>query len=748
MLESRKKKSTSDLIVEAVVFGPFHKSYLFLYHTTETNGEAPVIGSRLWVPFGTGFRMALATRVNVSLAPKGIVLKPIRQVLDDESLISEQMLALAEWAANYYHHPVGEVYRVLFPPLLRRKKEPVKLTPKKEWVLTKEGATAYFSSLFRGERQKEILQVLAKEKRISAQDQKRFDFDWKSAVNRMVDRGWVEVRESISDLPDSGVATVSSGIILREEQVVAAQKIMQSVGSFETIVLDGVTGSGKTEVYIHAIENILRRGEQALILVPEIALTTQLIDRFKRRFGSAVGLLHSGLGERERVTNWWGCVRGKLKVLIGARSAIWVPMPHLALIIVDEEHDSSYKQGEGFKYSGRDVAIYRAKQLGVPVVLGSATPGLDTLQNINKGKFQTVRLKDRPGEAALPTVECSDIRGLPLKGGLAPKTIERIKRTLEDGGQVLLFLNRRGYAPVLICRNCGAPKQCRFCDSYLVFHKKSRLAQCHHCGSKMPVPSAGCCSKTDVVPIGLGTEQLEEVVKQLFSKFKTVRIDRDTMRNQTTLSAALQGITDREYRIVVGTQMITKGLDFSGITLVVVVDSDGQLYSIDFRAEERLAQLLVQVAGRAGRSQSPGSVIVQTYQPANPVLQRVLQSGYHDYAYSALSERRDADLPPFTAMAIVRAESRNSDSPMLFLGELRKQMEKANQPHRPNSVVSSPLPAFMRRRAGLFRGLLVIRGPSRKALGELLAQVTQTGIALAKNHRVRWTIDVDPENTL
>ncbi len=738
------REPAASSIVSVAVFAPLRQSYDYLWHD-EPGVRGPLPGDRVWVPFGRGQRVAIVLGSRAAEAEGEAGLKAIAEVLDPEPLLSARMLALAQWSAAYYHHPIGEVLAAMLPTWLRRKRE-IPLATVTAWRLTRAGGSALAEGSVPGVRQQQVMQHVADAETARARHFADFEFGWRAVIKRLIKRGWLE-SVSLSDAVDADQQPLHPGAFeLNAEQRVAADLIRGHGGGFQAIVLHGVTGSGKTEVYLDAIEQTLRAERQALVLVPEIALTQQLVARFRERFGSRVALLHSALNERERVMTWNACRRGQAGVLIGTRSAVWAGLPRLGLIVVDEEHDGSYKQQDGFRYSARDVAIVRAQRDKVPVVLGSATPSLETLTNIERGKFVTVGLESRARSASMPTIRCVDVRGLRLEGGLSPVLIEAMHAHLERGEQVMLFLNRRGYAPLLICRACGELRRCDRCDAYLVYHKQARAARCHHCDRQWPVKRpSGCCDAEETVPIGHGTERLEEVVQESFPEQRICRIDRDTVRRPGAFDAMLADVAARRVDILIGTQMVAKGLDFSDVTLVGIVDADSRLYSVDFRAEERLAQLLIQVAGRAGRAHKPGTVLVQTHHPDHPVLGRIIEQGYVAYARVALSERRAAGLPPFAAMAIVRAESHDPARPMQFLAAARKAL-LADDPA--GLEISYPIPALMERRGGRYRALIVLTSSRRTAIGQVLRAQMNAIESLARGARVRWSLDIDPQDTL
>ncbi|MEQ8231558.1 MAG: primosomal protein N' [Gammaproteobacteria bacterium] len=725
--------------VTVAVFAPLRQQFDYRWDSAER--PAPALGARVWVPFGNSHRLGVVTAQAPLDRAQADALKPLGEILDETPLLAPEMIALARWSAAYYHHPPGDVLAHLLPPRLRRR---VTLPAPTEtcWRLTAAGAAMRNTLRPGARRQRAVLDVLA----AGEADATRFatlDFAWRGVLAALVERGAVERHErSAVQAPATPVA---AGVTLNDEQQAAVDAITAADGAFQPFVLQGVTGSGKTEVYLECIARCLALGRRALVLVPEIALTQQLVERFRARFGTRVALLHSGLGERERLSTWDACRLGAAEVLIGTRSAVWVGLPALGLIVVDEEHDASYKQQEGFRYSARDVAIVRAQQAGIPVVLGSATPALETLANLARGRYRRLHLARRALNQAVPRIECIDVRGQQLPGGLGETLRGAMREHLARGEQVVLFLNRRGYAPLLICRSCGEPRRCAHCDAYLVYHKGADAARCHHCDRLWPMRRpADCCELPDIAPIGLGTERLEEIVATEFADCRVLRMDRDTVRSPQVLRDMLDDIAAGRVDILVGTQMVAKGFDFANVTLVGIVDADSRLYALDFRAEERLAQLLVQVAGRAGRAAKPGRVLIQTHQPHHPVLRRILDEGYEAYAAAALEERRAAELPPFAAMAIVRAESPQASRPLEFLGMLRQQLRATDA----GVAVSYPIPALMERRAGRYRALVVLSAPARQRIGRLLGACMDEIDVLARTVRVRYAIDVDPQDTL
>ena len=543
------------------------------------------------------------------------------------------------------------------------------------------------------------------------------------------------------------MAVVVNKVSLNSEQIEARDIILDQVGGYKTVLLHGVTGGGKTEVYMEVIESVLAQDKQSLVLVPEITLTEQIVARFKKRFGNLVGVLHSQCKESEKISVWNGCRSCAVKILIGTRSAIWTPMSNLGLIVVDEEHDSSYKQQDGLPYSGRDIAIKRGQIEKVPVVLGSATPSLETLANVSEGRYEKAKIEFRAKVTANPIRELVDIGGGKIDGGLSKRLRDEIEIHVSRGGQVLLFLNRRGYAPLVMCRSCGAHQVCEICERFLVYHKLEKSLICHHCGRRREISSVSiCCQQQNLFDLGLGTEQIEEKVRHLFPRLKISRVDRDNVRNSDEVRKIFKKIADREVDILIGTQMIAKGLDFSGITLVGIIDTDNRLYSTDYRSEERLAQLLTQVAGRCGRDSGGGKVLVQSRQPDNPILKKIVYGGYNSYTSSALKERRRMGMPPFTALAMLKADSNDKDRPRRFLEALRGVL--ASNVNESEMFISYPIQSLIRRKRSQYRSLIVMQCQKRKIMQKILSDHLLIVENLGRKIGVRWFLEVDPEDTM
>ncbi len=690
-------------------------------------------GQRVRVPFGN--RELVGLVAGHGLGDCAHDLRALVALVDDVPVLSGELLASLRWLAQYLHAPLGEVLATALPAALRRG-EPVPDTTRHGWRLGEAGRTA-LPAMRAGKPQAlaALLQTTHAEAWLDAELP-----GWRAALRALRERGLVERCQLAA--ADISPAPIRPAPMLNDEQRLATQAIRAASG-FTTLLLDGVTGSGKTEVYLDAIADCLARGKQALVLVPEIGLTPQALARFRARLGVPVHALHSGLSDSARARVWAEAWRGQARVIVGTRSAVFVPLPEAGLIVVDEEHDGSYKQFDGIRYHARDFAIVRARALGVPVVLGSATPSLESLHNARAGRYAHLRLRLRAGNAKPPSVRVLDVRKRPLQAGLCSEAIDAIRDALLAGGQVLVFKNRRGYAPVLLCHDCGWSAHCPRCSTPehgtpMTVHGAGRRLQCHHCGTRKPVPLA-CpdCASLGLQPQGAGTERIEEILAARFAEVPVLRIDRGSTQRREALEQHFETLGIRP-GILVGTQMLAKGHDLPNLTLVVVVGVDQGLYSADFRSGEKLAQLLVQVAGRAGRADKPGHVLVQTHHPDHPLLHTLISGGYHAFAEAELAQREAAGFPPFAHLALLRAEAQHADPPMQFLQVAKDLLRDAGL------EIAGPLPAPMPRRAGYQRVQLVLSSMQRGALHAALDALVPALYASPDARKVRWSLDVDP----
>jgi len=708
--------------------------------TTDLQGHrAAGAGMRVRVPFGPhrmiGVVMGCAERSDVPEEK----LKSILDVLDERPIVDSDLLQLLQWAAGYYHHPIGEVVASALPTALRTGAS----TQASEecWRITSAGEQACArGEPARAPKQRQLLQELRTAPRATHELRERLGESWRAAARPLSVRGWIEsALVSARDVPDIPSAP-QPGPPLNDEQQAAADAIESGLGRFGAFVLQGVTGSGKTEVYLRAAQRTLAAGRAALVLVPEIGLTPQLVGRFRERLAAPMAVLHSGLTERERLVAWREAFSGRARVVLGTRSAVFAPVSNLGLIIVDEEHDASYKQHDGgFRYSARDLAVMRARGANVPVVLGSATPAIETLHNLESGRYSRLRLTRRATRAAPPRLSLIDLRAHAQSGGLSTPAVQAMAEHLAAGAQALVFLNRRGYAPTLLCTACGWIAPCAECDARLTVHLAARALRCHHCGADAPLPQRCPQCGFAVKPVGQGTERVEETLTRIFPGVPVVRLDRDVIRGSGTLERAMHRIASGEGRIVIGTQMVTKGHDFPNVTLVVVLNADQGLFSADFRAPERLAQMIVQVAGRSGRGERPGEVLVQTEFPEHPLLTGLLAEGYEGFARTALAERRAAAWPPFSRLAAVRDSAHTAAAALAFLTEARALAEGGHGVH-----LLGPVPAAMAKRAGRHHAQLLIESRERGGLHRFLEAWLPRVQSLPSARQVRWALDVDP----
>lgn len=698
--------------------------------------QLPPIGVRVRVPFGRRRLVGVLVGTSLTSLLPPAKLKAALEILDQQPVFDPATLDLLRWASDYYHHSLGEVIAAALPVSLRLGQPAEKGI--ESWTLTESGrAELERPAGHPAPRQRALLAWLAVHAPVSAAD---IGALFNAAhLRALAKRGW-----ALATLAAPRAATIElrpSAVTLTEAQTEVVDVINGSLGRFAAHLLYGVTGSGKTEVYLRGIAAAIAGDGQALVLVPEIALTPQLVERFRQRFSAGIAVLHSALTGSERRDAWRSAHAGHARIVIGTRSAVFTSLPRLALIVVDEEHDASYKQHEGFRYSARDLAVWRAQRAQVPIVLGSATPSLETLENVAQGRYSKLVLPQRPGAAREPRMSLIDLRKHASEQGLSQPAMEAIGRHLTAGGQIIVFLNRRGYAPSLFCSNCGWVAPCAHCDARMTLHLRAAQLRCHHCGARGPVPLiCGTCSQS-LNPVGQGTERVEETLARLFPQAPLARLDRDTVSGRGSMEAVLERVHRGEARILIGTQMLTKGHHFPEVSLVVVLDADQGLFASDFRATERLAQTITQVAGRAGRASRPGEVMIQTEFPHHPLLARLVTEGYEGFAVSALAERREASWPPYSRLAMLRAEAKDSVGVDGFL----RAAAAGGRVHQDASIkILGPATALIARRADHFRAHLLLEAAARPALQLFLARWLPDVEKLRRPAGLRWSIDVDP----
>ena len=726
-------------IVQVAIPVPLRQvfSYRILENITLDSSN---IGRRVLVPFSGRQVIGVIVGLNDETVIDNSKLKSIVAVPADDYPLPSSIVKLIALTAQYYHHPIGEVYHLALPAALRKiDREPI--PPVERWrVCSNASAKLIEEVAYRAPKQHKLYQAIANQQQaLSWQELKQLGHD-KAQLNALVKKELVEsfVQTDCSFNWNEEHIVQDGKHPLSSEQAIVVTAVTQQLTSFGCHLVDGVTGSGKTEVYLQAIEPVISASQQVLILVPEIGLTPQMLSRFEQRFKVPIYLHHSGLNESERLQTWQAAHQGQAAIVIGTRSAVFMPLQQLGLIIIDEEHDSSFKQQDSIRYHARDIAVMRAKQADIPIVLGSATPSFESLNNAMNAKYSYHRLTKRAGNSVQAKIDLIDINNQMLEAGMSTSLKKAIENTLQKQEQVLIFLNRRGYAPAIHCQECHWVAECSRCNATYTLHQKQGLLICHHCNSQKRIPKqCANCGSVRIKTQGVGTEQLEQYLANTFSQYSCVRIDRDSTRKKGELAKLLQQVSKAEHQILIGTQMLAKGHHFPDVTLVAILDVDGALFSFDYRASEYMAQLLVQVAGRAGRASKPGRVLVQTSYPEHPLLQDLKHNGYRHFAQLALEERRLAQLPPYSFQVLFRAEANYPSYPEKFLRDL-------SQTPIIEGRFAGPVPTVMEKKAGKYRFHLILQSPTRSMLHHNIVQVLATANESPNNNKVRWTLDVDP----
>ena len=723
-------------IVRVALAVPLPRFFDYLYPPDLT----PIVGGRVLVPFGSQKRVGIVVDLPASSDVAKEKLKPIIDVLDAESLFNSTTWDWLAWSANYYRAALGDVLFQALPVKLRNGESAVK-NDRTFWRITDLGKQALESGeLKRAKKQIEALNLLL------TQDLEKGNNEISSAIWSAL-KGEDYVEEIIvpteqkswqQALGDNPLVNLDNRLTLNKQQALAFSQLLFQEG-FNVWLLEGVTGSGKTEIYLQYIEEVLKKGKQVLVLVPEIGLTPQTVRRFQARFNVEIDVLHSNLNDTQRLNVWERARTGQSAIVIGTRSALFTQFSDLGLIILDEEHDGSFKQQDGWRYHARDLGIVLAQKLNIPILLGSATPSLESVNNVQNGKYHHLVLSKRAGNATALRQFVIDLKHQRIQNGLSEPLLQRMQEHLEKGNQVLLFLNRRGFAPVLLCHECGWIDECHHCEKPYTYHQHQRVLRCHHCGAQKTVPmQCGHCGSTHLVTTGLGTEQLEETLKARFPQYNIARIDRDSTARKGKLEGYLEDIQQGKSQILIGTQMLAKGHHFPNVTLVALVNVDNALFSLDFRAEERLAQLYVQVAGRSGRAEKQGEVVLQTHYPDHPLLTTLLEKGYQAFAEETLKLRHNMGLPPFSFQALFKAQCRHSEEAENALSQLASFFYEQKIE---GLQVLGPIPAPFSKKAGQYRWQLLLQHASRKQLQSALSRYSPE---LIKSSQVRLILDVDP----
>ena len=732
-------------LVEVLIPIPLMEKFSYL--PPKNNSKLLKQGSRVLVPFGKRTLVGVVWSFSERDKSSNRKYKYIKEILDEVPLLDSNSISLAEWSSRYYHYPLGEIISYFFPPSLRKGKE-AKFRETKYLELTSKGSFLEEETLTRAPSQQKLISILKDKKEMTLKSAQAFGIS-NAAVNGLIEKGFVNrFSRELSPYKKLENKQLSSPKQLNPEQNKAVNAIKKAKDKNITYLLDGITGSGKTEVYLQAIQEIVNEGKQALILIPEIGLAPQAEERFREYFGDRVMSFHSAKNEREKVDAWLGASRGLVDIIIGTRSSVFLPMKNLGIIVVDEEHDLSFKQMEKFRYSARDMALYRAKLEKIPVVLASATPSLETLKNVKEEKYEVLKLNKRATGANLPTYHAVDLKGKELHEGLSKELLEATQTELDKGNQVLIFLNRRGYAPAMICKACGWISNCDRCDALMTVHKNPLKLHCHHCEAQKPYPSkCPSCGSDDFLTYGFGTERVEEFLRGHFPDTKTLRIDSDSTRKKESLNEYFDEIKKGEPIILLGTQLLAKGHHFPNVTLVGIIDADSGLFSADFRGSERVAQLMTQVAGRAGRDKKPGRVILQSYCLDHPQIEEIITGSYEKFAKKLLEERKSYKIPPFSFQAKIFAESPKSLVSRDFILKLLNQ-SKIEKQISSNVRIVGPLPSIMEKKSGVYRWELSIFSSSRSNLHKFL-DVMQSRLYEPKlTKQVRWSIDVDPLSSI
>lgn len=749
------------MLVQVALPVPLYR--VFDYSVPADTQTLPTIGSRVEVSFGRQTLVGIVVNY-IARADSHVPsnkLKAISHSLDDAPILDDKMLVLATWLARYYHYPLGDVLSVMLPTLIRQGK-PLDLLITHWRILPNVNDSDFHANANKQKQQFDMLKLHGK--RGASEEVLLLEGMERAFLKTLEDKGLIEHYVQPKAAP-SAVSLAKMPLDLHDEQQQAVTAILAAHDEqcYRGFLLNGITGSGKTEVYLQAMQVVLEAGQQVLILVPEIGLTPQTRARFASRFAAQIVLLHSGMSNTHRMQGWQDCRTGHAQIIIGTRSAVLYPFANLGLIIVDEAHDASYKQQDTLRYHAADVALYRGVQHRIPVVLGTATPSLEHLHLVNEGKLVECQLRTRAGNAKTAKMQLIDARlqsthqqtqddGARYDTGLTDKLIGAIRQTLEAGDQVLVFLNRRGYAPVLLCDACGWQADCPRCDAHLTVHYSSQAQanaylRCHHCDWQAYIPAA-CpdCGSQNLDAVGMGTTRLSENLHAIFANPQTsknlypiIQIDRDTTRRKDSWEKIYQQINRGKPAILVGTQMVAKGHHFPNVTLVCLPNADRGFLSADFRSPEHTAQLMIQVAGRAGRGDKAGQVLIQTLQPENPLLLKLVKDGYLSFAQELLQERKMMGLPPYRHAVLIRCEGKTLNATTQALKDAIAALPTSHQ-----LAVLGPIDAPMSKKNSRYHSQLLLLSKDRTHLHQLLRQWWQVVLALPSAKYLKLTLDIDP----
>lgn len=719
---------------------PAHVYDCFDYQISADDYAQAKVGARVAVPFGSRNLIGVIMQKLTPDTPENpkFKLKPIQALLDDDAILDSKVLTLLTWAAQYYQFPIGEVVQSALPSLLRQGK-PYDLLAHM-WRLLDPHAD---EKVKRSEKQQHAYKILKLHPAGTAENILNLAGIETATLKALEKKGICEAYLEQKDFSPQALSLAQMPLTANPDQKHAIQQVLKSLSSYHAYLLDGLTGSGKTEVYLQIMSEVLKQGKQVLVLVPEIGLTPQTISRFQSRFHCHIALLHSGLTDAKRLQAWQSAQMGKASIILGTRSAIYTPLHNLGLIILDEEHDLSFKQQEGFRYHARDVALYRAHLENCPIILGSATPSMESYALADQGKLTRLELNERAGTALLPKLHILDLKVGRKQHGFSQFLLDEMHKRLARKEQVLIFLNRRGYAPVLICESCAWQAKCPHCDANFTLHTQPyQHLHCHHCGTIHRMPDhCPQCHHTELKPIGMGTVKVEESLKELFPEFEVIRVDRDSTSRVGSWQKIYDRIQKSEPIILLGTQMLAKGHHFPYVSLVAILDIDSGLLSVDFRAPERTAQLIVQVAGRAGRGEKKGDVYLQTLRPEHPLLHTLVDGDYRQFARQTLKERQQALFPPFRYAALIRCESKSQEQNQQYLTEHAQQLRQISEL---NIDIWGPIPAPMERKAGRYQAHMVLLSQDRARLHYYLRAWWQNMLQ-HKPANMKLSLDIDPQ---
>ena len=714
--------------IKVILNLPIYKSFNYV---VPEHFKDLTIGMRIEVPFGAKKLIGITITEPAirNLSNNKYKLKNISRVIDEKPIITNEIFKICKWSADYYQHPLGQV---IFSSLPSKIKKGGDLEIKENEVFLLKVSKKTNDEYFKNKPAQHRLF-----KKIENSGPVRSDIIGPSSLIKiLLSNGLIE--KSLID--NKKIKTKKIG--LNEEQNNAYKIITKKISSFQAFLIEGVTGSGKTELYIRIAKDIVNKKGQVLIIVPEINLTPQTINRFKSYLNCNISSYHSALSDKVKNNTWIKSKNGQVDIIIGTRSSIYLPFSNLKLIIVDEEHDASLKQSDILRYHARDVAIIRAKNLNIPILMGSATPSFESLYNCKKTKYDHIILKSRFFNTKLPSVTVIDTNKDQLSEGFSSGLVKAIKETLKNKKQTLLFINRRGFSHTLLCKTCGWTSKCDNCDAFMTYHEYDSKLYCHHCGYQKKINLKSICSgdktnKCDIIPLGAGTERVEAKAKSLFPHAKIMRIDSDTINNIDKLNFFLNQAREGKIDILIGTQMLVKGHDFPNLTLVGVMDIDAGLYSLDFRSIEKIAQMLIQVSGRSGRHDSPGKVIIQTKKPGHPLMSELLEYGYSGFSNKALEDRCHASLPPYSYLALFRVSAKNKGEGLIFLSKIK------NKFNQNNIKLLGPSPSPIHKKNNRYFYQLLVNSNNRKFLLQKSTEIREY-IMKQKKSNIKWSIDIDP----